>query len=408
MYTRALLTEWIGTVPYDELIQRLQEHFGARELPVTVEGFHVAHQEVGESLDDRPLAQRLQWIPKRMSKKNRGGFKAPTPDVQVALQMKNGVLKFLLVLNYLPVNFITLLCCMLCRKDAKDDVQEIWKWIRGDDLHAEKAVKVLPSFHYVVLFVRLIIWLISMVTQGCEGSMNGPESNGVNGHGPGPRESCDADTPLMGIEANRDGEVGGGEEASDRVIDLGVMTPCEKILQTEIEQKADIVGLSGLITPWLDKMIRVAREMQRIGMKVPLLIGGATTSRTLTAVKIFPRFENPVIHVLDASKSVVVDEIDAYMKYAKMKEFGDNVTKGQTDPQYMFLAQWLSALDDGWKEPLQMWDSRQQGLSQNLNLQMFLRDAKQAEVLLNQQENFLSKEDVPVSNHPCLCEVSSL
>ncbi|XP_052270062.1 spectrin beta chain-like isoform X3 [Dreissena polymorpha] len=92
------------------------------------------------------------------------------------------------------------------------------------------------------------------------------------------------------------------------------------------------------------------------------------------------------------------DEIDAYApEYAKMKEFGDHVTEGQTDPQYMFLAQRLSALDDGWKELLQMWDSRQQGLSQDLNLQMFLRDAKQAEVLLNQQENFLSKEDVPTS-----------
>ncbi|XP_052768377.1 spectrin beta chain-like isoform X4 [Mya arenaria] len=90
------------------------------------------------------------------------------------------------------------------------------------------------------------------------------------------------------------------------------------------------------------------------------------------------------------------DEIDAYApEYAKMKDFGDHVTEGQTDPQYMFLAQRLSALDDGWKELLQMWESRQQSLSQDLNLQMFLRDAKQAEVLLNQQENFLSKEDVP-------------
>ncbi|XP_060584243.1 spectrin beta chain-like isoform X5 [Ruditapes philippinarum] len=90
------------------------------------------------------------------------------------------------------------------------------------------------------------------------------------------------------------------------------------------------------------------------------------------------------------------DEIDAYVpEYAKMKDFGDRVTEGQTDPQYMFLAQRLNALDDGWKELLQMWDSRQQGLSQDLNLQMFLRDAKQAEVLLNQQETFLSKEDVP-------------
>ncbi|XP_056020671.1 spectrin beta chain-like isoform X15 [Ostrea edulis] len=90
------------------------------------------------------------------------------------------------------------------------------------------------------------------------------------------------------------------------------------------------------------------------------------------------------------------DEIDAYApEYAKMKEFGDKVTEGQEDPQYMFLRQRLQALDSGWEELLQMWENRQQLLSQSLNLQMYLRDAKQAEVLLNQQENFLSKEEVP-------------
>lgn len=83
------------------------------------------------------------------------------------------------------------------------------------------------------------------------------------------------------------------------------------------------------------------------------------------------------------------DEIDAYApEYAKMKDFGDKVTEGQEDPQYMFLRQRLQALDSGWEELLQMWENRQQLLSQSLNLQMYLRDAKQAEVLLNQQENF--------------------
>ncbi|XP_070576417.1 methionine synthase-like [Ptychodera flava] len=91
-----------------------------------------------------------------------------------------------------------------------------------------------------------------------------------------------------------------------RVIDLGVMTPCEKILQTAIAEKADFIGLSGLITPSLDEMIHVAKEMERQGFKIPLLIGGATTSKTHTAVKIAPRYKAPVIHVLDASKSVVV------------------------------------------------------------------------------------------------------
>uniref|UniRef100_H2Z6R5 Methionine synthase n=1 Tax=Ciona savignyi TaxID=51511 RepID=H2Z6R5_CIOSA len=91
-----------------------------------------------------------------------------------------------------------------------------------------------------------------------------------------------------------------------RVIDLGVMTPCEKILQTAVENNADIIGLSGLITPSLSEMIHVAKEMERLGMVIPLLIGGATTSRTHTAVKISPRYSQPTIHVLDASKSVVV------------------------------------------------------------------------------------------------------
>ncbi|KAK2501751.1 hypothetical protein MC885_001713 [Smutsia gigantea] len=91
-----------------------------------------------------------------------------------------------------------------------------------------------------------------------------------------------------------------------RVIDLGVMTPCDEILKAALDHKADIIGLSGLITPSLDEMIFVAKEMERLAIKIPLLIGGATTSRTHTAVKIAPRYSAPVIHVLDASKSVVV------------------------------------------------------------------------------------------------------
>ncbi|XP_036936285.1 methionine synthase [Acanthopagrus latus] len=91
-----------------------------------------------------------------------------------------------------------------------------------------------------------------------------------------------------------------------RVIDLGVMAPCDKILKEAIKQKADIIGLSGLITPSLDEMIYVAKEMERLGITTPLLIGGATTSKTHTAVKIAPRYTSPVVHVLDASRSVVV------------------------------------------------------------------------------------------------------
>jgi 5-methyltetrahydrofolate--homocysteine methyltransferase len=90
------------------------------------------------------------------------------------------------------------------------------------------------------------------------------------------------------------------------VIDLGVMVPCEQILAAAREQKADIVGLSGLITPSLDEMVHVAKEMTREGFDVPLLIGGATTSKAHTAVKIAPSYEPSVIHVLDASRAVGV------------------------------------------------------------------------------------------------------
>jgi 5-methyltetrahydrofolate--homocysteine methyltransferase len=91
------------------------------------------------------------------------------------------------------------------------------------------------------------------------------------------------------------------------VIDLGVMVPCEKILKTAIEEKVDIIGLSGLITPSLDEMVHVAKEMQRLEFNVPLLIGGATTSKAHTAVKIEPQYHNnATIYVTDASRSVSV------------------------------------------------------------------------------------------------------
>ena len=86
------------------------------------------------------------------------------------------------------------------------------------------------------------------------------------------------------------------------------MVPCEKILRTAREQNVDIIGLSGLITPSLDEMAHVAREMEREGLKLPLLIGGATTSKAHTAVKIAPGYSQPVVHVLDASRAVPVDQ----------------------------------------------------------------------------------------------------
>lgn len=90
------------------------------------------------------------------------------------------------------------------------------------------------------------------------------------------------------------------------VVDMGVMVPYQRILDKAREVNADIIGLSGLITPSLDEMVTVAREMEAQGFKIPLLIGGATTSKTHTAVKIAPKYSGPVVHVLDASRSVPV------------------------------------------------------------------------------------------------------
>jgi 5-methyltetrahydrofolate--homocysteine methyltransferase len=90
------------------------------------------------------------------------------------------------------------------------------------------------------------------------------------------------------------------------IVDMGVMVPAEKILKAAKEENVDIIGLSGLITPSLDEMVHMAKEMERLGFTIPLMVGGATTSKTHTAVKIEPQYSGPVIHVLDASRSVGV------------------------------------------------------------------------------------------------------
>ena len=114
------------------------------------------------------------------------------------------------------------------------------------------------------------------------------------------------------------------------VIDLGVMVPTDKILKTAIDEKVDMVGLSGLITPSLDEMVFVASEMERRGFKLPLLIGGATTSKQHTAVKIAPAYENPTVHVLDASRAVAVvstllnPEACARLRSREQEESGDH------------------------------------------------------------------------------------
>ena len=90
------------------------------------------------------------------------------------------------------------------------------------------------------------------------------------------------------------------------IIDLGVMVPPEKIIKTAVDENVDIIGLSGLITPSLDEMVFLAKELKRLNIKIPLLIGGATTSKAHTAVKIFPEIDSPVVHVNDASRAVGV------------------------------------------------------------------------------------------------------
>jgi 5-methyltetrahydrofolate--homocysteine methyltransferase len=118
------------------------------------------------------------------------------------------------------------------------------------------------------------------------------------------------------------------------VIDMGVMVPAEKILVEARNQSVDIIGLSGLITPSLDEMVHVAEEMKRQNLNYPLLIGGATTSRIHTAVKIAPVYDKPVIHVLDASRSVTV--VSSLMANGKRRDFLDSLDKEYSELREQF------------------------------------------------------------------------
>ena len=120
------------------------------------------------------------------------------------------------------------------------------------------------------------------------------------------------------------------------VIDLGVMVPSEKILKTARETSADLIGLSGLITPSLEEMAHVAKEMEREGFHVPLLIGGATTSRTHTAVKIAPAYHQPVIHVQDASRAVGV--VGSLLSADLKKQFTAENSRAQKEAREKHLS----------------------------------------------------------------------
>ena len=130
------------------------------------------------------------------------------------------------------------------------------------------------------------------------------------------------------------------------IIDLGVMVPCEKIIQTALEQKVDIIGLSGLITPSLDEMEYVASELDRQNLDFPLLVGGATTSKAHTAVKIAPKYRNTVVHGGDASRTVnIVNSLLSEEKSAEYKkelkkeydEFREKFLARQTDKEYVSI-----------------------------------------------------------------------
>jgi 5-methyltetrahydrofolate--homocysteine methyltransferase len=132
------------------------------------------------------------------------------------------------------------------------------------------------------------------------------------------------------------------------IIDLGVMVHADKILDTAIREKVDLIGLSGLITPSLDEMVHVAREMKRREMQQPLLIGGATTSRMHTSVRIAPEYENGVVHVLDASRSVTVassllnkEQKSAFLKTikAEYKKLREDFGNKKNTKQYLTFQQ---------------------------------------------------------------------
>ncbi len=157
------------------------------------------------------------------------------------------------------------------------------------------------------------------------------------------------------------------------IVDLGVMVPAEKILDEAIKQNVDVIGLSGLITPSLDEMVHVASEMQRRKMNIPLLIGGATTSRIHTAVKIKPQYSNPVIHVLDASKSV---NVVSNLLSDSASEFTANIDKEYKDVQAGYenrskekqLISYNSALDN---KLLLKWEDYQPVQPKKLGVHVF-------------------------------------
>lgn len=157
------------------------------------------------------------------------------------------------------------------------------------------------------------------------------------------------------------------------IVDLGVMVPAEKIIQTAIEEKVDVIGLSGLITPSLDEMVYIAQELERQNLDFPLLIGGATTSKAHTAVKIDLKYKNAVVHVNDASRAVNVvssllgDRNKEYVDDLKSEysEFREKFLNRQIDKNYV-------SIEDARKDKFKIdWENEEIFTPNNLGIQVF-------------------------------------
>jgi 5-methyltetrahydrofolate--homocysteine methyltransferase len=148
-----------------------------------------------------------------------------------------------------------------------------------------------------------------------------------------------------------------------RIVDLGVMVPAETILDAVEREKADVLGLSGLITPSLDEMVHVAKEVQRRGMNVPIMIGGATTSKTHTAVKIAPTYDGTVVHVLDASRAVPV--VSALVSEDQREEFYETSKRENVRVRTEYLKRsrdkelvpYAEACAKGWSPSVDNWET---------------------------------------------------
>jgi 5-methyltetrahydrofolate--homocysteine methyltransferase len=144
------------------------------------------------------------------------------------------------------------------------------------------------------------------------------------------------------------------------IIDLGVMVPPEKIIETAVKENVDIIGLSGLITPSLDEMVYLAKEMDKLNIKIPIMIGGATTSRAHTAVKIAPEYQSTVVHVNDASRAVTVasnllqpETKDSYVQAVRSEydQLREGYLSRSRDKNYL-------SIEDARKNKLQLdWDN---------------------------------------------------